>query len=205
MLFRSLGRTTNGLRGRALRELRRDVGCLYQHDNLVPGLRVAHNVAMGNLGRWSIWRALRSLLFPADLQRTQEALARVELGHALWALPGTLSGGEQQRVAIARLLVQSPKIMLCDEPVSALDPRLGRDIIRLITGFARERSASLLVSLHSLERLRDGFDRILALDRGRIVWTGTPSQLTHAILRKVYGAEYATLQLDELAIQDQAS
>lgn len=195
-----LGRATDQLHGRALRELRRDVGCLHQQDNLVPGLRVVHNVAMGNLGRWSLLRALRSLLIPADRHRVHAALERVELGHALWALPGTLSGGEQQRVAVARLLVQQPKLLLCDEPVSALDPRLGREVIRLITNFAREQGAALLVSLHSLERLRDGFDRILALDRGRVVWLGTPAQLTRGILRQVYGAEYATLQLDELPL-----
>lgn len=195
-----LGRATDQLQGRALRELRADVGCLYQQDNLVPGLRVVHNVAMGNLGRWSLLRALWSLLFPADLRRAHAALERVELGHALWSLPGTLSGGEQQRVAVARLLVQEPKLLLCDEPVSALDPRLGREVVRLLTSFAREQGAALMVSLHSLERLRDGFDRIVALDRGRIVWVGTPAQLTRAILRQVYGAEYATLQLDELPL-----
>ncbi|MCA8949526.1 MAG: ATP-binding cassette domain-containing protein, partial [Planctomycetes bacterium] len=97
-----LGREIGELRGRALRALRREIGFLHQQDNLVPALRVAHNVLMGRLGTWSFAKALWSLLRPQELERADAALRRVELGERLWALPGELSGGEQQRVAIAR-------------------------------------------------------------------------------------------------------
>ena len=198
-----LGKTTGMLGAGSTCRLRKQVGFLYQHDNLIPGLRVAHNVLMGNLGRWSLAKAVWSLLFPVDLASAHEALQRVELGHKLWAMPGELSGGEQQRVAIARLLVQDPRILLCDEPVSSLDIRLGRDVVRLITTISRERNRTMLVSLHTLDLLREGFDRVVALRRGRIVWQGRPNEITREILRDVYGAEYQSLHLDELAVGGQ--
>lgn len=195
-----LGHATGALGARSLCKLRRQVGFLYQQDNLVPGLRVAHNVLMGHLGRWSLLRSLWSLFVPQQVGPAHEALRRVELADKLWALPGELSGGEQQRVAVARLLVQDPKVLLCDEPVSALDLRLGRDIVRLITSIGRERGTTLLVSLHTLELLREGFDRVIALRGGRLVWQGRPDQITREILQDVYGAEYQALHLDELPL-----
>jgi phosphonate transport system ATP-binding protein len=200
-----LGHATGGLGSRALCKLRKQVGFLYQQDNLIPGLRTAHNVLMGNLGRWSVLRAFWSLFFAQDLDKAHAALQRVELGDKLWALPGELSGGEQQRVAVARILVQDPKVLLCDEPVSALDIRLGRDVVRLISGICRERGTTLLVSLHTLELLREGFDRILALRDGRLVWQGPPSQLTRQILKDVYGTEYQALHLDELQLDGRST
>ena len=195
-----LGQETGKLAGRRLRRLRTQVGFLYQSDNLVPGLRVAHNVLMGRLGHWSLLRSLWSLLRPQELERAHAALQRVELGDRLWALPGQLSGGEQQRVAIARLLLQDPRVVLADEPVSALDLRLGRDVIRLLTGIARERQATMLVSLHSLELLGEGFDRVVALRDGQLLWQGPPTALSRQLLREVYGAEYRALHLDEVPL-----
>ncbi|MBK8096398.1 MAG: ATP-binding cassette domain-containing protein [Planctomycetes bacterium] len=197
---RVLGTETGAVHGRSLCQLRKQVGFLYQSDNLVPGLRVAHNVLMGRLGKWSLWRAFWSLLFPREVERAAASLQRVELQDRLWALPGELSGGEQQRVAIARLLLQEPKILLADEPVSSLDIRLGREIVRLLLGLAKERQSTLLVSLHTLELLGEGFDRVVALQQGRIVWQGPPAALTRDLLQQVYGAEYRTLQLDALPL-----
>jgi phosphonate transport system ATP-binding protein len=197
-----LGEPIGRLHGHRLCALRKQVGLLYQQDNLVPGLRVAHNVLMGRLGRWSLLRAVWSLFWPQETGRAVAALQRVELADRLWALPGELSGGEQQRVAIARLLVQEPRILLADEPASALDIRLGRDVVRLLLDLARERGATLLLSLHALDLLGEGFDRVIALRTGRIVWQGPPAQLSRAILRDVYGAEYRALHLDELALRE---
>ena len=199
-----LGRRTGRLRGRALAELRREVGFLHQHDNLVPGLRVAHNVLMGRLGHWSLLRSLWSLLRPQQLELAERALQQVELRERLWALPGELSGGEQQRVAIARLLVQAPRLLLADEPVSALDVRLGRDVIRLLLGTAAANRTTI-TSLHSLDLLAEGFDRVLALRGGHLVFDGPPARLSRAVLQDVYGAEYRALRLDELELQPKAA
>ena len=189
-----LGKDPGQLHGRALRHHRRRVGFLRQQDNLVPPLRVAHNVLMGRLGRWSPLRALWNLLWPSELDVARAALARVELEDRLWALPDELSGGEQQRVAIARLVVQQPDVLLADEPVSALDVRLGAQVLQLLHTLAGEREAAMLVSLHNLDLLDRGFTRVVALRAGRVCWQGTPADLDDATLRDVYGADYAQLR-----------
>lgn len=195
-----LGHDLSELHGPELASFRREVGLLYQSDNLIPSLRVVHNILMGNMGRWSWPRTLWSLLIPQQLGPARAALAKVELGHKLWVLPGELSGGEQQRVAVARLLVQDARLMLADEPVSSLDVRLGREIIHLLCRVAADGGRTLVVSLHALDLLGPHFDRVLALKAGEIVWDGAPGAISQAVLRDVYGAEYESLSLAELAV-----
>ncbi|MEC7583406.1 MAG: ATP-binding cassette domain-containing protein [Planctomycetota bacterium] len=193
-----LGQDIGELRGRDLCNLRRQVGLIYQQDNLIPGLRVAHNVLMGRLGRWSLLRSLWSLLFPREIAAARKALREVELEARLWAMPGELSGGEQQRVAIARLLLQQPEILLADEPVSGLDLRLGREVVRLLLRLSRERGATLVVSLHSLDLLGEGFDQVVALREGSLIWRGPPRAVSHELLQDIYGAEYRALELQQI-------
>ncbi|MCG3184518.1 MAG: Glutamine transport ATP-binding protein GlnQ [Planctomycetes bacterium] len=196
----SLGQDTRNLRGRALRRLRSEVGILYQNDNLIPHLRVVHNVLMGRLGSWLLPRALLSLFWPQDLAAAKAALAEVELADKLWSMPGELSGGQQQRVAIARLMVQKPRVMLADEPVSQLDIRLGREIIELLSGIAQRMGTTLLVNLHTLELLHGHFSRVIALREGRLFWQGTPREITRELLKDLYGAEYRALHLDDVEL-----
>lgn len=196
----TLGRDTAALAGRRLARLRREVGFLHQQDNLVPQLRVVHNVLMGRLGHWWLPRALLSLLWPQDIGRARAALTRVELEDKLWALPDELSGGQQQRVAVARLMVQQPRLVLADEPVSALDLRLGREIIALLCGMAARDGVTLLVNLHTLDLLQGHFDRVVALRAGQLFWQGAPAQISQHLLRELYGAEYRALHLDEMEL-----
>jgi phosphonate transport system ATP-binding protein len=194
-----LGQRTGTLHGRSLCRLRKQIGFLHQHDNLVPGLRVAHNVLIGRLGQWSLWKALWSLLRPQDVDQATQALHRVELASRLWALPEELSGGEQQRVAIARLLLQAPRLVLADEPASSLDIRLGREIVQQLLALAG-KDTTVLVSLHALDLLQLPFDRVLALRDGAVVFDGPARAITRDLLRAVYGDEYHTLHLDEVEL-----
>ncbi len=199
---RTLGQDTRQLRGRRLSHLRREVGFLHQQDNLIAQLRVVHNVLMGRLGHWWPGRALWSLLWPQEIERARAALQRVELADKLWALPDELSGGQQQRVAVARLVVQQPRLILADEPVSALDLRLGREIIALLCGLATREGVTLVVNLHTLDLLQGHFDRVVALRAGRLFWQGRPEQLSQPLLHELYGAEYRALHLDEVVLPE---
>lgn len=196
----TLGHDVSRLHGRRLSRLRREVGFLHQHDNLIPQLRVVHNVLMGRLGYWSLPRAVFSLLWPQEIRRAVEALTQVELADRLWSLPDELSGGQQQRVAVARLVVQQPRLVLADEPVSALDLRLGQEIIGLLCKVAAHERSTLLVNLHTLELLQGSFDRVIALRAGRVFWQGDPTDISQHLLRELYGAEYRALHLDEMAL-----
>ena len=149
---------------------------------------------MGRLGTWSLWKAVWSLLRPVELERAREALDRLELADRLWALPDELSGGEQQRVAIARLLLQQPDIVLADEPVSALDVRLGRQVLEQLFALAGN-GRTLVVSLHSLNWLELGFDRVIAMKNGSVVHDGEPESLSRSLLEDLYGAELAGIDL----------
>lgn len=196
----TLGHNVSRLAGKRLARLRREVGFLHQQDNLIPQLRIVHNVLMGRLGSWCLPKALWSLLWPQELERARQALSRVELADRLWSLPDELSGGQQQRVAVARLIVQQPRLLLADEPVSALDLRLGQEIIGLLCELTRRQRATLLVNLHTLDLLQGNFDRVIALRDGRVFWQGEPADISQPLLRELYGAEYRALHLDQMAL-----
>lgn len=172
------------------RKLRRDVGFMAQQHNLVEGLRVLHNVAMGRLGERSGWRALWDLVWPgkALVDSVRDVLGTVELADRIWDWPEQLSGGERQRVALARLLLQSPRLWLADEPAAGLDPRLRRALLRRLIALAREHEAGCVVSLHELSLLDEGFDRVVAMRAGRIVLDGESSELDRGALAEVFEA-----------------
>lgn len=165
------GTPVESLRGRALRNMRTRLAFIAQHHDLVDRLRVHQNVMAGALGRWSAPHALRYLAFPtsSELEEAGAALERVGIPDKLRAKTTDLSGGERQRVAIARALVQRPEAILADEPVASLDPELATQILELLTALARERGLALVCSLHQLPLAERHFDRIVRLERGRLL------------------------------------
>jgi phosphonate transport system ATP-binding protein len=159
------------LRGSALRRMRTRLAFIAQHHDLVDRLRVHQNVMAGALGRWSALHALRYLALPlaGELDEARTALERVGIPEKLRAKTSALSGGERQRVAIARALIQRPEAVLADEPVASLDAELATQIIELLTALARERGLALVCSLHQVQLAERHFDRIVRLERGRLL------------------------------------
>ena len=174
------------LYGKRLRHLRCRIGTIYQQHNLVPRLRVMHNVLAGHLGRWSTMRSLVSLLRPLELDSARAALRQVGLADKIFQRTDHLSGGEQQRVAIARTLVQNPAVVLADEPVASLDPALSENIVRLLCDLATQGGKTLVVSLHSVHLALDYFPRIIALQKGRLVYDGPPQALSPTVLQNLF-------------------
>jgi len=102
---------------------------------------------------------------------------------------GTLSGGQQQRVAIAKALVQQPKIMLADEPIASLDPANATLVMDALKSINRDDGLTVLVNLHTLDTARAYCDRIIAMRTGRVMFDGTARQLTDDVVRDIYGTE----------------
>ena len=109
--------------------------------------------------------------------------------HALDKRADALSGGQRQRVGIARALLQSPKLLLVDEPTASLDPKTSRQIMRLIRELCAERDLAAIINIHDVALAKQFADRIVGLRAGEIVFDGQPSELTSEILTTIYGEE----------------
>ena len=174
---------------RRLRGARRRMGMIFQEYNLVERLTVMENVLSGRLGSVSFWQAYRRRYPKEDVAAAFEILDRVELTGYENTRADALSGGQRQRVGIARALMQKPDLLLVDEPTASLDPRTGRQIMRLICELAQERGTPALVNIHDVQLAQTFSDRIIGLSEGKIAFDGPPGDLTEEVLTTIYGEE----------------
>ncbi len=142
---------------RKLRDVRRDFGMVFQQFNLVKRLSVL-----------------------------TKCLARVNMEHKAFQRADTLSGGEQQRVAIARALAQQPKVILADEPVASLDPKIARQVLTYLREVARELGITVLCNLHQVDYAREFGERIVGMSQGTVVFDGPVSDLTDEVTHRIY-------------------
>jgi phosphonate transport system ATP-binding protein len=183
------GQPLNGLKpGRVLAGL---VGIIHQQFDLVPSLAVVHNVLAGRLGQWSLARSLLSLISPRERNRALQALEKVGIADKAYERTSRLSGGEQQRVAVARLLVQDPRIILADEPVASLDPARAQDLLALLCDITTERGETLVASLHVVDLVRRCFSRVIGLRCGELQFDIPSCELTEEVLERLYEIEGA--------------
>lgn len=174
---------------RRLRRLRARIGTVHQAPPIPPRLRVVTAVLAGRLGQWGLGRALGSLLHPADIAGAHEVLARLDLADRLFDRCDRLSGGQLQRVGIARVLYQRPALMLADEPVSALDPTLADAAVQRLVGQSEATGATLLASLHAVELALRWFPRVLGLRAGQLVFDSPAAEVTPAMLQALYAGD----------------
>jgi phosphonate transport system ATP-binding protein len=171
------------------RELAGLVGIVAQQYDLVANLSVLQNVLAGRLGSWGLWRSLLSLVAPREKPVAIQALTRVGMAERAYRRASQLSGGEQQRVAIARVLVQDPAVLLADEPVASLDPARAEDVLCLLTGVARESGKTLVASMHAVDLAARHFDRLVGVRDGRVQFDATPDEVTPEMLGSLYELE----------------
>jgi phosphonate transport system ATP-binding protein len=183
-----LGAALGSLSEPVRRRVQTRIGTVGQRLDLIEQVRVLHNVNAGRLARWGTWRSLLALAWPRPDEEVTTALDRVGLGWAVHEHTGRLSGGERQRVAIARVLVQRPDLVLADEPVSSLDPVRAAEVLNLIQSIdGAHGPAASLVSLHQPALARAHCTRAVGLRAGRIVFDEPVANLAEHQLDALYG------------------
>ncbi|NOX61129.1 MAG: phosphonate ABC transporter ATP-binding protein [Chloroflexi bacterium] len=180
------GRNLTQLKPGELRRFQQRIGMIYQQFHLVGNLRVIHNINAGRLGRWPFYKALFSLLWPLEVKSAMRALAQVGIPEKLYERTDQLSVGQQQRVAIARVLVQQPQVILADEPISSLDPERGREIIEILRHLNQVEGKTLLVSLHHVEFALSHFQRVIGLRQGRILFDAPAHRVNDSMIESLY-------------------
>jgi phosphonate transport system ATP-binding protein len=172
-----LDETVTGLAATELRAFRRKVGIVFQRHNLVGRLSALSNVVHGVQSRASGPRCWLQSLAPEAVRReARDCLVAVGLADRAMQRADRLSGGQSQRVAIARMLMQRPQIILADEPDASLDPQSGEEIMDLLYRLARDKGLTLIVISHRLEHTIRYSDRIVGLADG-VVALDRPSRL----------------------------
>ena len=174
---------------RKQRHIRSKVAMVFQQFNLVDRLSVVTNVLTGRLAHRSWVGSVFYLFRKEDMGIAREALSRVALTEKAWNRADKLSGGEQQRVGIARALAQQPKVILADEPVASLDPVSSEEIMNLLREICDRDGITVVVNLHQVEVARRFADRIIGMNAGKIVFDGSPKQMSHSVLRTIYERE----------------
>jgi len=185
------------LGSRELRRLRSRIGFIHQAPPIPPRQRAITAIIAGRLGQWPWWKSALSLLYPADIAGPREQLARLDLADRLFDRCDRLSGGQLQRVGVARVLYQGPDLLLADEPVSAMDPALADLTVSQLHHEAESRGVTLAASLHAVDVALRWFPRVIGLRAGEVMFDLPPGQVSEALLRELYAAESGVLPLQD--------
>ncbi|MGV1915585.1 phosphonate ABC transporter ATP-binding protein [Rhizobium sp. 22-785-1] len=187
----------SSLRGAALRHWQRDCAMIFQQFNLVPRLDVLTNVMLGRLNHRSTVLSLLSIFTTEERLMAIAALERLGIEHVAMQPAGTLSGGQQQRVAIARALMQSPRMLLADEPIASLDPLNAKIVMDALRDINEREGITVITNLHTLDTARNYCERIIGMAGGRVVFDGTPAELDARAVKDIYGTDSHGAGIDE--------
>jgi phosphonate transport system ATP-binding protein len=177
------------LRGDALRAARSRIGMVFQEYNLVERLSVMENLLTGVLGRTGAFKAWLRKFDQADIQKAWETLAIVGLQDFANARADSLSGGQRQRVGISRAVMQSPSLLLADEPTSSLDPKTSVEIMELLRNVGEQRGIPVIVNMHDVDLAKRFAARIVGMSGGHVVYDGGAEGLNDEVLKTIYGGE----------------
>jgi phosphonate transport system ATP-binding protein len=181
------GADLRALKGEQLRLARRQAAMVFQSVLLVRRRTAIENVAFGGLGELPFHRSLTTRTFPGELRmRAHDALDRVGLAKYGEQRAGTLSGGQAQRVAVARALCQRARVILADEPVASLDPRAADSVLSLLADVAKHENLGVLVVLHQPELARRYADRLVGFFDGRVAFDRAPGQVSDEEIEALY-------------------
>lgn len=180
------GKSMTGLRGRQLRMARGDMGMIFQQFHLIPRMTTLQNCLVGCFATRSWWKNFLGVTSKQERERAMDALNRVGIQHLAHKRVDQLSGGQQQRVAIARVIMQQPKLLLGDEPVASLDPVTSKQVMRLIKEIHEKEQITTVINLHDVQLALMFCDRIVGLSKGKVVFDGLPAEVNDDILEQIY-------------------
>ncbi|QVK11714.1 phosphonate ABC transporter ATP-binding protein [Weissella ceti] len=173
-------------KGKKLREARRNIAMIFQNFNLVKRSTVARNVMSGRVGYYSTFDSMMGFFTPEDKEKAVENLKRVGLLDKYYVRADQLSGGQQQRVAIARALMQSPNVILADEPIASLDPRTTKMVMDDLKKLNEEMGMTVIVNLHSVPLAMEYATRIVGLRGGELVYDKPIAEVTENDFSEIY-------------------
>jgi len=183
------GQDLSALGSAGLRQARRQIGMIFQEYALIERLTVMENLLSGRLGYTGFWASWFRRFEGDDIAQAYSLLDRVGLGGMENKRADALSGGQRQRVGIARALMQSPKLLLVDEPTASLDPKTSRQIMRLILELCQERGLAAIVNIHDVVLATEFLPRIVGLRAGSVVYDGPAADIDKTVLTNIYGDE----------------
>ncbi|GAB3774579.1 phosphonate ABC transporter ATP-binding protein [Ramlibacter monticola] len=194
------GQNPWSLTTRRLQQLRGSLFLAPQVPPLPPRQRVVTSVLAGRLPQQGLWQSLRSLVYPTGIAQADAALERFGVSDKLFAHVDRLSAGERQRVGLARALLSQAKLLLLDEPLSALDPACTAKAVTTLTASARESGATVIATVRDAPMALRHFPRIVGLRGARLVFDLPSPLVTEELLRELYAQEgepQPSLPLDE--------
>ena len=181
---------------RDLRKVRTKTGMIFQHYNLVDRLSVIENVLHGRLGQKSAISGMLGSYSETEKEKAFSILNELGLAEQAYKRCDALSGGQKQRVGIARAIMQEPKLILCDEPIASLDPKASKTIMDHLSQINQKQKITCIVNLHQVEVAMKYSQRILGVSSGKIVFDGTPEELTKKKIHEIYQSSDSDLIMD---------
>jgi len=180
------GQETTTMNRKQLRKLWTQVGFIWQEYNLIGRLNANMNVLTGRLGYNHSLLGTFGYFSREHREIALRSLERVGMLHRAEFRADRLSGGEKQRVNIARAISQEPKLLLADEPVASLDPELSWQVMGDLARVAREEGVPTLINIHEVELAKHFTDRLIGIAQGHVVFDGTPAELDDEAMNRIY-------------------
>lgn len=190
------GVNVSTLNKKDLRKLRTKIGMIFQHYNLVNRLSVIENVLHGRLGYKSTLAGVLGIYTEEEKRQAVKILSLLGLQDQIYKRCDQLSGGQKQRVGIARALIQNPKLLLCDEPIASLDPNASKVIMDHLRNISTSMGITVLINLHQVDVALKYSDRIIGINKGRVIYDGSPKEITAEEIYRIYGSEAGELIID---------